>query len=254
MARHPFLDHPAPTAVAHRGGAHEAEENTMEAFARAVDLGFTHVETDVHATRDGVAVVHHDADLGRMTGETARIADLDWADIARIRTRGGATIPRADELLASFPDLNVTFELKCDRVAGPLAGVIARADAMRRVCIGSFAPRRTAAIRDLLGPGLCWSPGRAGVLALWLAGRGVPIRRPGFEVVQVPPVHRGLAVVTPRLMRAAARLGIDVQVWTVDAEDEMERLLGLGVQAIMTDRPRVLRGVLQRRRQWHGRP
>jgi glycerophosphoryl diester phosphodiesterase len=254
MARHPFLDHPLPTAVAHRGGSLEAEENTMEAFARAVDLGFTHIETDVHATRDGVAVVHHDSDLMRMTGETARIADLDWADIARIRTRGGATIPRADELLASFPDLNVTFELKCDRVAGPLAAVIARADALKRVCIGSFAPRRTVAIRGLLGPDLCWSPGQAGVLALWMAGRGVPIRRPGFPVVQVPPVHKGIAVVTPRLIRAAARLGIDVQVWTVDAEDEMERLLDMGVGAIMTDRPRVLRGVLERRRQWHGRP
>ena len=108
----------------------------MEAFARAVALGYTHIETDVHATRDGVAVVHHDPTLARMTGETARIADLDWADLQRIRTLGGAAIPRADELLAAFPRLNITVELKCDRVAGPLAEVIGRADALNRVLRG----------------------------------------------------------------------------------------------------------------------
>jgi glycerophosphoryl diester phosphodiesterase len=221
--RHPFLDHPTPTAVAHRGGSLEAEENTMEAFARAVALGYTHIETDVHATRDGVAVVHHDPTLERMTGETARIADLDWADLARIRTKGGAAIPRAEELLGAFPRLNITFELKCDRVAEPLSEVIRRADALARVCAASFAPGRTSVMR-----------------------------RPGFPLVQVPPVHRGIPVVTPRLMRAAARLGVDVQVWTVDDAPEMERLLDMGVGAIMTDRPTVLRRVLEARGQWHG--
>ena len=250
--RHPFLDHPTPTAVAHRGGSLEAEENTMEAFARAVALGYTHIETDVHATRDGVAVVHHDPTLARMTGETARIADLDWADLQRIRTLGGAAIPRADELLAAFPRLNITVELKCDRVAGPLAEVIGRADALNRVCVGSFAARRTAAIRALLGPDLCWSPAQSGVLALWLAGHGFLIRAPGFAVMQVPPRHRGIAVVTPRLMRAAARRGVEVQVWTVDDAPEMERLLDMGVGAIMTDRPTVLRQVLEARGQWPG--
>jgi glycerophosphoryl diester phosphodiesterase len=250
--RHPFLDHPTPTAVAHRAGSLEAEENTMEAFARAVGLGYTHVETDVHATRDGVAVIHHDPTLERRTGQTARSAELDWADLSRIRTHAGAAIPRAEELLAAFPRLNITFELKCDRVAGPLAEVITRADALGRVCIGSFAAARTAAIRGLLGPGLCWSPAHSGVAALWLAGHGLPIRRPGFAVVQVPPVHKGIAVVTPRLMRAAARRGIEVQVWTVDDTAEMARLLDLGVGAIMTDRPTVLRRVLEGRGQWHG--
>ncbi|WP_284261338.1 glycerophosphodiester phosphodiesterase family protein [Roseicyclus amphidinii] len=250
--RHPFLDHPLPTAVAHRGGSLEAEENTMEAFARAVGLGYTHVETDVHATRDGVAVIHHDPTLERMTGQTARIADLDWADVARIRTHGGAAIPRAEELLAAFPRLNITFELKCDRVAGPLAEVITRADALGRVCVGSFAAARTAAMRGLLGPGLSWSPAQSGVLALWLAGHGLPMRRPGFAVVQVPRVYKGLAVVTPRFIRAAARRGIDVQVWTVDDAPAMARLLDMGVSAILTDRPSVLRRVLEERGQWHG--
>ena len=251
-ARHPFLDHPRPLAVAHRGGSLEAEENTMEAFARAVALGYTHAETDVHATRDGVAVIHHDATLARMTGDARAIADLDWAELAQVRTHGGAAIPRVVDFLEEFPELRVTFELKCDRVAGPLAEVIRRAGTLDRVCVGSFAPQRTAAIRALLGPGLCWSPAQSGVLALWLAGWGLPVRKLDFAVVQVPPTHKGIPVVTPRLIRAAARRGIDVQVWTVDDEAGMERLMDMGVGAIMTDRPTLLRDVLIRRGQWHG--
>lgn len=250
--RHPFLDHPRPTAVAHRGGSLEAEENTLAAFARAVAMGYTHVETDVHATRDGVAVIHHDDTLARMTGDPRAIADLDWAEVSTLRTPGGEAIPRAADLLAAFPDLNVTFELKCDRVAGPLADAITQAGAIARICAGSFAPARTAAIRALLGPNLCWSPAQSGVLSLWLAGWGLPVGRPDFAVVQVPPVHKGIPVVTPRLIRAAARRGIAVQVWTVDAAPQMERLLDMGVGAIMTDRPSLLREVLIRRGQWHG--
>lgn len=251
-ARYPFLDHLRPLAVAHRGGSLEAEENTMEAFARAVALGYTHVETDVHATRDGVAVIHHDATLARMTNDPRAIADLDWADLARVRTHGGAAIPRVETFLEEFPDLRATFELKCDRVARPLSEVIRRAGALGRVCVGSFAPARTAEIRALLGPGLCWSPAQSGVLALWLAGWGLPLPKPDFAVVQVPPMHKGIPVVTPRLIRAAARRGIDVQVWTVDDGAGMDRLLDMGVGAIMTDRPTVLRDVLIRRGQWHG--
>lgn len=251
-ARHPFLDHPRPLAVAHRGGSLEAEENTLPAFQHAVDLGYSHVETDVHATRDGVAVIHHDPTLARMTGDPRAIADLDWAELARIRTKGGAAIPRVDQFLAAFPHLKITFELKCDRVAGPLAAAIARADALGRVCVGSFVPARTAAMRRLLGPGLYWSPAHAGVGALWLAGMGLPIPRAGFALVQVPPVFRGIPVATPRFVAAAARRGIDVQVWTVNDPAEITRFLDMGVGAIMTDRPSLLRDMLRARGQWPG--
>ena len=253
-APHPFLAHPRPLAIAQRGGSLEAEENTMAAFQHAVDLGYTHIETDVHATRDGVAVIHHDATLARMMGDPRAIVDLDWAELALVRSLRGAAIPRVDALLAAFPDLNITFELKCDRVAAPLADAITRAGAVGRVCVGSFSAARTAAIRGLLGPDLCWSPAHAGVGALWLAGFGLPLPRPDFAVVQVPPVFRGIPVVTRRFMAAATRLGVDVQVWTVNEPDQMVHLLDLGVGAIMTDRPRVLRDLLQARGQWQPDP
>lgn len=249
-ARHTFLDHPRPIPIAHRGGSLEAEENTVEAFARAVGLGYTHIETDVHATRDGVVVIHHDETLDRMTGERVRIDALTWAELRRVRTHGGAPIPRADEVLEHFPDLFVAFEAKSDAVAAPLAEVIRSAGALNRVCAGAFSPRRTEILRHALGPDLCWSPAHAGVAGIWAAGWGWPMGGAAFQVLQVPPRFRGVPVVTSRLLRAAEARAVDVQVWTVDDGPEMERFLDLGVHGIMTDRPGRLRSVMERRGSW----
>lgn len=248
---HPFLDHPRPTGFAHRGGSLEAEENTLPAFARAVELGYTHVELDVHLSADGAVVIHHDDSLKRVFGVDRAVADLTLADLATIRSPQGATVPLLAELLNAFPRLHVNIEAKADAVIAPLAEVIRRADALDRVCVGSFAPARTRAARAALGPGLCWSPAHAGVARLWGCGWGLPLPT-GFPVVQVPVAWRGIAVVTQRLVQAAHRRGIQVQVWTVDEEAEMERLLDIGVDALMTDRPSLLKTVLQRRGQWSG--
>ena len=248
---HPFLDHPRPTAFAHRGGSLEAEENTMPAFERAVGLGYTHVELDVHLTKDGQVVIHHDPTLQRMFGVDRAVADLTMADLAGIRTPGGATVPLLADLLHAFPHLHVNIETKSDAVVPALAEVIRKAGALERICVGSFAPERTAAARAALGQGLCWSPAHAGVARLWACGWGLPLPC-GFPVVQVPVQWRGIPVVTPRMVRAAHARGIHVQVWTVDDEAEMNRLLDIGVDALMTDRPSLLRDVLRRRGQWHG--
>lgn len=247
---HPFLDHPRPLAIAHRGGSLEAEENTLPAFARAAALGYSHVETDVHLTRDGVVVIHHDPTLLRMTGDARAIADLTWREVRQVHTPGGAGIPRLSDLLEEHPGLFVNIEPKSDAVVEPLAEVIRRMGALERVGIGSFDPRRIARLRHLLGAGLCWSPSLRGVAGVWLHGWHLPVRSGAFAVVQVPAFFRGLAVVTPRFVRAAHRGGVQVQVWTVDDAAEMNRLLDLGVDGLMTDRPSLLREVLLTRGQW----
>ncbi|MCB2129452.1 MAG: hypothetical protein KDE03_10340 [Rhodobacteraceae bacterium] len=222
----------------------------MAAFAHAVALGYDHIETDVQATRDGVAVIFHDDTLERMTGEAVRVDALDWADLARRRTKGGSAIPRLDQVLEEWPDLNVNLEAKSDAAVAPLADAIQRLAALERVCVGSFSAGRTAALRARLGQGLCWSPAQAGVLALWLRGWGLPVRHAAFPAVQVPSSHHGIPVVTPRFVKAAHRAGIKVHVWTVDEEAEMNRLLDMGVDGLMSDRPTLLKSVLQRRGQW----
>lgn len=224
----------------------------MPAFNHAVALGYTHVELDVHATRDGVVVVHHDPTLARMTGDTRAIADLDWAELRTIRTHGGAEIPRLDALLEEHPGLFVNFDAKSDRVVAPLASVIKRMDALNRVGTGSFRPARTKGLRAMLGDRLCWSPAHASVLGLWLRGWGLPLPLAGFPMVQVPEHYKGVPVVTPRFLRAAHDAGIAVQVWTVNDADAMVRLLDMGVDGLMTDRPALLRQVLEKRGEWRG--
>lgn len=246
-AVHPFLDHDRPIAFAHRGGSLEVEENTMVAFAHAVALGYSHIETDVQATRDGVAVIFHDDTLVRMTGEPERVADLTWAELSRRRTKGGAAIPLLEEVLADWPDLMLNLEAKSDAAVEPMARAIRRTEALSRVCVGAFEAKRTARLRALLGPGLCWSPAHAGVLGLWLRVWSLPGPRPDFPVVQVPVSFRGIPVVTPRFVRAAHAHGVQVHVWTVDEEDEMERLLDIGVDGLMSDRPSLLKAVIARR-------
>ena len=225
----------------------------MPAFERAVSLGFTHVELDVHATRDGVVIIHHDDTLQRMADDRRAIADLDWTELRQIRTRGGARVPQLDELLSTFPDLFVNIEPKSDRVLAPLAALLHRHDAVSRIGIGCFDPQRTARMCALLGGAVAWSPAHAGVLRLWLSGWGLPTGRLGFPMVQVPTHFNGIPVVTPRFVEAAHARGIQVHVWTVDEEAEMERLLDMGVDALMTDRPSLLRAVMERRGEWHGK-
>lgn len=249
-ALHPLLAHPGAIAIAHRGGGLEGEENTLPAFNHAVTLGFTHTELDVHATRDGVVVIHHDPDLSRLCDDPRRIADMDWHALQQVRTKGGAEIPRLQDLLEAHPALHITIEAKSDSVVEPLCDLVTRIGVLSRISIGAFAPERTTRARKILGPGLLWSPAHGQVARLFARGLGLPFGLQDFGVVQIPPEWKGIAIVTPRFLRAAHAAGVRVQVWTVNEEPEMHRLLDLGVDGLMTDRPGLLRDVLMARGQW----
>jgi glycerophosphoryl diester phosphodiesterase len=253
-ARFAFLDHPLPLAFAHRGGALEREENTLPAFAHAVALGYRFLETDVQTSRDGVAVIFHDDTLARIFGRPERMAELTWPELARLRTPGGAAPMRLEDLLEAFPDARINLDPKTDAAVEPMAEAIRRCAALDRVCVGSFDAGRTDRLRRLLGERLCWSPSHAGVARLWLAGWGLPLPAGEYPVVQVPPSFHGIPVVTRRFVAAAHARGVQVHVWTVDDTAAMERYLDLGVDGLMTDRPSLLRQVLERRGQWTGDP
>jgi glycerophosphoryl diester phosphodiesterase len=247
-----FLDAAPPLAFAHRGGAASGDENTAEAFARAVALGYRYVETDVHATADGVPVVFHDADLLRLTGTAGALAGLRWSDVATLRVGGAGAVPRLDEVLAAWPDIRFNIDVKADAAAGPVVSVLRSAGAFPRVLVASFSDRRLAEVRALAGPGLATSLGRRGVARLRLASLArVPVRLPASVVAaQVPVRHGRLTVVDRRFLAYAHRLGLQVHVWTIDDPAEMNSLLDLGVDGIMTDRVEVLRDVFLRRGLW----
>ncbi len=244
-----YLDHPGPIAFAHRGGACDWPENTMRAFANAVDLGYRYVETDVHVTADGAVVAFHDDSLDRLTDQQGRIADLEWATVRTARI-GGEPIPLLEDLLATWPELRVNIDAKHDAVVRPLLYVIDRMGAHDRVCIASFSDRRLVGVRRLSRGRICTAAGPRTIARLRMAGYGAPTGAIAAACTQVPLNYGRVRVVDARFVAAAHRRGIPVHVWTIDDAGEMERLLDLGVDGIMTDRPLVLKEVLERRGQW----
>ena len=249
--RFPFLEHPGPIPFAHRGGASEAPENSLPAFQNAIELGYRYVETDVHATRDGVLVAFHDDVLDRVTDRRGRIDELDWCEVSEARIDGREPIPLLEDILRTWPELKVNIDPKADSSVEPLIEVLRRTDAVDRVCVGSFSDDRTDRVRAAIGADLCTSMGPEEFVGLIRAfdGEDVTFRS---QAAQVPPTdHSGRPLVTTDLVEVAHRCGIVVHVWTIDDADEMRRLLDLGVDGIMTDRPAVLREVFEERGEWH---
>jgi glycerophosphoryl diester phosphodiesterase len=256
-ADYAFFDVPF-TAFAHRGGAtyepNLFRENSLHAFKEAVALGYRYLETDVHATRDGVLLAFHDRVLDRVTDRTGAVAELSYAQIVEARIHGLDPIPRLSELLAEFPDARFNVDAKSPTAVARLVATIAEHEAYDRICVSSFGIRRIYELRRLLG----WRvPTAASALGV-AANRFVPwltwaLNTPA-PVLQVPlsvtVLGRRLSVLTPALVEAAHRAGKKVQIWTVDDSEIMESLIDAGVDGIFTDRVDTLKDVLIRRGLW----
>jgi glycerophosphoryl diester phosphodiesterase len=254
MAGHPYpyLDAATPLAFAHRGGAAVGDENTAAAFARCIELGYRYVETDVHATSDGVPVVFHDATLARMTGDQRRVRDVRWADLSALRMAGEAAVPRLDDMLDAWPQVRFNIDIKSEQALAPALEAVRRSGALDRILLASFSDARLARIRRELGPRVATSMGTREVARLWAGAHlGRARRMPeGVVAAQVPMRQSGVRLVTPRFLTHAHRLGLQVHVWTIDDPAQMHGLLDLGVDGIMTDRIEVLREVYSARGLW----
>jgi len=250
-SRWPYLDHPGPIPFAHRGGAGELPENTMAAFQHAVDLGYRYLETDVHVTADGVVVAFHDDVLDRVTDRVGRIADLPWAEVKAAVVGGGERIPLLEDVLGAWPEVRVNVDPKHDASVRPLVAALRRLRAFDRVCVAAFSDRRLALVRRLTGDQVCTALGPRDIGRLRVAAWGARVSGPfAGACVQIPLRHGRVKLADRRFVNAAHRRGLPVHVWTVDDPATMAWLLDLGVDGIMTDRPRVLREVLEGRGQW----
>nr|WP_179723084.1 glycerophosphodiester phosphodiesterase [Petropleomorpha daqingensis] len=239
--------------MAHRGGAIEHLENSMPAFEACVALGYRYLETDVRATADGVLVAFHDPGLERTTDRTGRIEQLSWAEVAEARIGGREPLVRLEDLLDAWPDVRFNLDIKAAGVLAPLVRLVRRMKVADRLCLASFSDARIAAARRLFGPAMCTSLGPRGVAALRLSSyspRAAGLVRMHAGCAQVPLQLGGRALVDERFVTAAHDRGLQVHVWTVDTEQEVDTLLDLGVDGIMTDRPAMLREVLEKRGQW----
>lgn len=250
----PFL-HPAPMALAHRGFSLDGLENTLTAFRAAWDLGFTHLETDVRATRDGALVAFHDDRLERVTDRAGVLAELDWASVAAARIGAAERVPLFAELAEELPGAFFNVDVKSFEAVAPFAGLIERMRLHDRVLVTSFSDARRRAVLAMLSRPVASSAGMRTAAAVRLLGAPVPdaaLRRGlrDVDALQVPERFRGVRVVTPAFLARAHRLGLQVHVWTVNEAPEMHRLLDAGVDGLVTDRADILRAVLEARGAW----
>lgn len=259
--RHAFFRSTRPLLFAHRGGGGLAPENTLAAFDRAVALGVDGLELDVRYSRDGVVVVYHDHALDRTTSLKGRVEDFTADQLARADAgyrftsptgpirhpfrEQGIGVPTLESVLRRYRDHRIIIELKLDEpaLAQTVLDVVRAVDADERVCLGAFGQRVLRAARQR-APHVATSAAREEVRwALYRSWVRWPVRRVTYGGYQVPELAGTTRVVSPRFVSAAHEADLAVQVWTVDDPVVASRLLDWGVDALISDRPDLLRSL-----------
>ena len=247
---HPLLDLDARPVVGHRGNAAHAPENTIESFRQAVALGVDALELDVHLSGDGHVVVIHDPTIDRTTDGSGRVDRLTLTEIQRAdagarftRDRGatwpyrgqGITIPTLDDVLRVFANMPLLIEIKADVASRPVKELIERHGAKERCIVASF---REVAMDAFQHSGIAQGASRRDTARLLYRAllRAVP-SRVGFDVLCMPPYHRGLPLPVGGYVTILAPLGVPVHCWTIDDPREAQRLRGVGVRGIISNDP-----------------
>ena len=241
---HPFFEGYDFYPFVHRGGDEEKTENTLEAFQYSSDLGFIFMETDVQSTSDGKVVIFHDSDLKRVAGINKKVSELTFKEIKDVNLTTGGKIPSLEETLHSFPNLRFNIDIKVDSAVEETIRIVKSHHALNRVCLAAFSTNRLNSIRHLTGLDLCSSMGQAEVVRLLLSSYGLNFKvSPGF-CAQVPVSQFGIPIVTRKFIKKVHDLNKLIHVWTIDETEEMYRLIDLGVDGLMTDKPTVLKKAL----------
>ncbi len=257
-----------PLVYAHRGGAALGPENTLAAFDHGVSVGADGLELDVHLSRDGVVVVHHDATLDRTTNARGPLAARSATELASLDAghrfadgsgtypfRGqGLGIPRLSQVLERYPDVPLIIEMKTSdtELARRVVDEVRAASAVERVALGSFSSRVLRAARRLeprIRTGASRDETRWALYRSWVRW---PLGRTAYRELQVPERSGRTTIVTPELVAHAHRAGLAVNVWTVNERQDIDRLLGWGVDGIISDRPDVAAATVRARHQEHG--
>lgn len=257
---------PRPRVLGHRGAAGVAPENTLPSFAVAAALGVGCLELDVHASRDGEIVVIHDAMLDRTTDGSGPVREHTWPQLAALDAgyrfshdqlafpfrHQGVRIPRLRDVLSNFADLAVNIELKQGNppIVDAVLDVLRDAQAGDRCLLAAEHDDIMAAIRRTAGERIATGMCTGDILAFFDRLRRDDWRgyTPPGRALQVPPAYAGVELVTHASVAAAHRVGLEVHVWTINEADEIERMLALGVDGIISDVPGLVVQLARRQR------
>lgn len=259
----PFFADQPPLAIAHRGSRLLWPENTMEAFQGAVDLGYRYLETDLHATADGILVAFHDDALDRTTDGSGPVRAHTWTQLTGLdaahnfaphldypRRGNGIRIPTLEELLTAMPETRLVLDVKEAGFEMLLADFLRTHDAEERVIVGSFSDVRLRRFRQASSGRVATSAGPAETTAVWMAARlGRPLRTHA-DALQIPEEFAFVRLADRKLVDVLEASGRQVHVWTVNDPENMARFLDNGVHGIITDRPDLLKQLMEARGEW----
>jgi glycerophosphoryl diester phosphodiesterase len=260
-----YFNGPRPRVFGHRGAAGVAPENTLPSFALALELGAEYLELDVHGTRDGAIVVVHDALLDRTTDAEGPVCEHTLAQLARLDAgyrfsfdgrhfpyRGqGIRIPTLAALLARFPNGRLNIEIKQEEppIVDDVVRLVNDAGAAGRVLLAAERDAIMGQIRRCVGDRIATSFSTGEVVDF--VGRlssGFEGYRPMGRALQIPPRFNDIELITADSVAAAHRSDLEVHAWTINDRAEIDQLLTLGVDAIMSDLPGLARVAVDERR------
>ena len=251
------LEYFSPSGIhvfAHRGlVSDEAAENTLAAFQDALDAGATHLETDVQATKDGVAILFHDNTLKRVAGIDSDVKNLTFEQVRAIALPGGPILS-LKEALEKLPDARFNLDIKRSIAIEPTVRAIVAANGQDRVLVSSFSDyRRRKTIRLLRARGqtVATGMGLAKILLAVVAAK-LRLRRAfnlvakGSHAIQVPFEHPLINPLQPRFIEYALDAGLQLNYWVVNDAQTMHELVGVGATGIVSDRADVAVNAMRR--------
>lgn len=241
MAKTNYFSSPTPRVLAHRGlhlNKPGTIENSLEAFRNALEHGATHIESDVHATKDSVAVLFHDDDLVRTFSHPQKISQMTLGDLAAL---SNGSIPTLEQALGEFPETYWNLDLKSWESIKPAVAIIEKLSAHDRVLISSFSDKRRRAALAALSKPVATSAGSATVLKAilanyLLAGYGLKRILREVDALQIPTSQGFIRLDSKKFISRIRRLDKEVHYWTVNEVEQMRALISKGAHGIVTDR------------------
>ena len=234
-----YLDYDGLKVLAHRGGAEESYENTTESFEYSQLLGCEFIETDVQVSSDGIPYIFHDDDLKRILNKPVRFDSLSSNEIDDLNIFNSCKIPKLSDTLLRFPNLCFQIDFKTDEVVMPALDVINDMNVFDRVCIASFSSKRLQNVRSLY-PDLCISMGPNEVFKTLVASLNLFKGEIPGDCLQIPMSYYGIKIVSKRFVDFVHSRGLKIMIWTINDIKTFKYLMNLGVDGIITDKPKLL--------------